>query len=117
MRITKTLFTLFIMLFVFSGLAYAGIWDKFTDIAVDKIATVVVSGIFVLLSAFLGKKVLKYKAMANEAMDFMKWLYDSTRPGSPGGAKITGKELEDGLKEAGEFGVAVLAAIGKRDNS
>jgi len=98
------------------NIAYAGIWNKFTDVAMDKVLEVVLSGAFFLLTYFLGRKVNKWRKVANEGKDFALWVYKSTRKDSPGGAKITGKELDEGLKEFGELGVAILEATKRGDD-
>lgn len=108
--------TVFFLLAVFAVVfiatpAYAGVWGWFTNIAFDKLASAVIAGIFALLSMFLGTKVMKLHKVATEGKDFGIWLYNSTRESSPGGAKITGDELEKGLKEFGEFGVAIINAV------
>ena len=94
--------------------AYAGVWDRFTDIAFDKLFGVVITGVFALLSMFLGSKVLKYRQIATEGKDFGVWVYEATRENSPGGAKITGAELDVGLKEFGELSVAIAAIVAKK---
>lgn len=100
---------------VFAAPVYAGVWGWFTNIAFDKLFGAVIAGIFALLSMFLGTKILKWRKVATEGKDFGIWLYNSTRESSPGGAKITGDELDDGLKEAGEFGVAIIEAVKKKE--
>jgi len=100
-----------IVVFLFAGIAEAGIFGKFQNVAIDKIIGAGITGLFFILAAIFGTKVLKYKKAVKEGKDFAMWVYDSTRPDSPGGAKITGDEVEKGIKEAGEFGLAVMGAI------
>ncbi len=102
-------------MFLFVGSAHAGIWDKFKDVAIDKVAGAVISGVFFLLSLFLGARVFKWKKIATEGKDVTVAIYTSTREDSPGGPSITGIEVDRIIAEAGEFGVAVVEAVGLRE--
>jgi hypothetical protein len=107
----KKLVLVLLMLTLFSSVAYAGIGDWLQEGAWKLALSGVVSGVFAVLSLFFGKKVSVYKNMVNEGKDCAIWIYEATRPKSPGGTTITKEELENGLKEFDEFGAQVLAVI------
>ena len=100
-----------IVIFLFASIAEAGIFDRFQNVAIGKIIDAGIAALFFILAAVFGAKILKYKKVVKEGKDFAMWVYDSTRPDSPGGAQITGDEIEKGIKEAGEFGIAVMGAV------
>ena len=102
------------LLFI-AGTAHAGIFDRFQNVAIDKLISAGIAGIFFVLSAFLGAKILKYKKLTSKGKDFILWVYESTRPDSPGGAKITGDEIDKGLPIAGELGAAALEAFAQKN--
>jgi len=112
MRRYNFISTLFMALFVSAAYAHAGVGDWFTGIALGKVLGIVITGLFTLASVF-GLGVAKYKRAALEGKNFRLWIVKSTRKDSPGGASITGDELDDGLEKFGKLGIALLEAAGK----
>lgn len=84
---------------------HAGIFGKITKIlSVEKILGLAVSGTFGLLGLKFGaSKVIKWRKLTTEGVDVDVAIYKSTKPSSPGGAQITGEEIDKILKEGGEF--------------
>ncbi|HDY90274.1 MAG TPA: hypothetical protein ENH82_19410 [bacterium] len=109
----KRIIITIILIVAFAGIAHAGVWDKFVDVSINKIAGGAMAGIFFVLSALFGLKVKKWRKVATEGTEFAVWAYQATRPDSPGGASITGDELDDGMKNLGELGIAVAVAVTK----
>ncbi len=113
------LFVVVFCLVVAVGNAFAGvgdffgaIGDRFEEGVLVKGLSVIIGGMFFVLSIFFGAKVMKYQRMVNEGKDVAIAVYRSTRKHSPGGATITGEEFDTILKESGEFGTAVIEAVG-----
>jgi len=113
MKRIKMLLLLAAMLVLGAVAAHAGVKDWFTGIAIGKTSGIIISGIFTILSVFGLNKATKWRKAAMEGREFGVWLFKATRADSPGGAKITGEEIDVGLKEAGEFGLAIFEAVGK----
>jgi len=112
MKRIKLLLLLAAMLVLGAVAAHAGVKDWFTGIAIGKTSGIIIGGLFTVLSVF-GVNAMKWKKATLEGKEFAVWVYKATRKDSPGGAKITGKEIEVGLKEAGDFGLAIFEAVGK----
>ena len=94
--------------------AYAGIGDWLEEKAVVNSLGWIISGVFFLLSLFLGTSVLRFKRSAHEFKDICVEIYRSRKPDSEGGTKITGNELDRIMKEAGEFGNAIIETVAFR---
>lgn len=92
-----------------ASVASAGwLGERFEDLAIGKGLGLVIGGVFTVLG-ILGYKVVVWRKTALELKDVIVAVYDSTRPNSPGGAKITGDELDNKiLPEVGQFGRAML---------
>lgn len=111
MKRIMTIMICVLVLLMGASVAEAGIGDMFTKITIAKVAGTILSGIFFILAIIFGREINRWRKVATKGKDFGVWLYESTRKDSPGGALITGEELDKGLKEAGEFGVAILGAV------
>jgi len=114
----KRVATLTLILFaIVATTAYAGLWGSIKGAALGQIAQATVGGIFFLLSIFLGAKVLRFKQVAQEAIDVVFAIRDATAADSPGGKSITKAEIDGIISEVSELGIAGLAAFGKSQPS
>ena len=105
----KIICTLLILMLIATD-AYAGIWDRFKDVAISSVTGYVITGVFFLLSTVLGATVLKWKRLMTSLSKVLLEVYASTRPDSPGGAQITGKEVDAIVAKLGTFGIAGVEA-------
>lgn len=96
------------------GLASAGLWGDIKGAVLSQVAQAAVAAVFFVLAIFFGVKVAKWKKVAQEGMDVAVAVYQATQDSSDGGKTVTKAEIEGILKEAGEFGVAILEAFGKK---
>ena len=103
-----------VLLALFATMAYAGIWGDIKDAALTQVAYAIVTGIFFILTIVFGTKFAKWKKVAQEGVDVAVAVYKATLPNSPGGKKMVQREIENILKESGEFGTAVFNALGKK---
>jgi len=105
----KKAFLVFLILLAIPVVAYAGVFSKFTDMALENITGYVIAGVFFILSAILGSYVSRYKKMAQELKDVIFAVSRSMDEDSPGGKKLTEDEVKKILKEIGEFGVEAVS--------
>jgi len=84
--------------------ANAGVLDRLTAMAAENAVKAVVAGVFFVLSMFFGTRIKKWYTLSKEGVDVIVAIYKATRPGSPGGEKITGAEIDDILVETKELG-------------
>jgi hypothetical protein len=103
--------TLFFMslFFLFVASAYANflgdIAGKVFEGGIETLVGIVVSGTFVLLGLFC-KKALNWRTATKEGVSVVMAVYKGTRPGSPGGARLTQAELDVIIADTTHFGAA-----------
>ena len=95
---------------LFSSVAFAGITGLVKGLAVSKLVGAAVAGVFGIFG-LLGYKVVQYKRLVKEGVDCITWFYSATRANSEHGRAISAKELDEGLKQFGEFGIQAAGVI------
>jgi len=105
----KKAFLVFLTLLAAPAGAHAGIFSRFTDMAIEGVAGYVIAGVFFILSVVLGSYVNKYKKAVQELKDVLFAISAGMKEDSPGGKKYTQEEVQTILKEIGEFGIEAAA--------
>ncbi len=113
MKVVKTILIAISIMFLMSGICYAGILGTVTGYIKGEALSIIIGGILGALGMF-GISYKLWGQAAKELGECLYQIYAATRKTSNGGKEITKAEMEKIIKEATEIYPAVATAIASR---